>query len=124
MYSENYMKHFTTPQNAGEISEPDGLCEVAHKDEGCFDRIRMTLRVEDGKIAELKYMLRACSGTIAASSAVTSLAIGKSLADALKIGIDEVNDELGGVPERKMHSVELAVEALHEVIARYKEAGA
>ncbi len=121
MYSKQYMKHFTLPQNSGEIEDPDAVCEADHKGGGCFDRIKLTMKVEDGKIADLKYKLRACSGTIAASSAMTMVAIGKEIADAEKIGVEAVIAELDGVPDKKMHSVELAVEVLHSTIARYKE---
>jgi len=121
MYSEKYLQHFSSPQNVGEITDPDGVCEVAHTGGGCFDRIKMTLKVEGDRIVDIKYKLRACSGTIAASSAVTSLALGKTLTEAGQIGAAEILTELDGVPEKKMHSVELAVEALREVVADYRK---
>ena len=121
MYSKQYMKHFTQPQNAGEVENPDAVCEVAHTGGGCFDRIKLAMKVEDGKIADLKYKLRACSGTIAACSALTTLALGKEISEAEKIDVEMLLKELDGVPEKKMHSVELAVEALHETIAKFRE---
>lgn len=120
MYSEKYLQHFTAPQNAGEVSNPDGSAEVRHEGGGCLDRIKMTMKVEDGQVRELKYQIRACSGAIAASSAVTVLAAGMDLEEAEKIDITQALEELGGVPEKKMHSVELAVKALKEVIADYR----
>ena len=120
MYSKQYMKHFTQPQNSGEVENPDAVCEVAHTGGGCFDRIKMSMKVDNGKIVELKYMLRACSGTIAASSALTFLTVGKDISEAEQIDVEAVLKELDGVPEKKMHSVELAVEALKETIAEYK----
>jgi nitrogen fixation NifU-like protein len=120
MYSEKYLAHFTNPQNLGEVLEPDGLGEVAHEGGGCLDRVKMTMKVSDGKIAELKYKLRACSGTIAACSAVTALALGREVAEAEKIGMGELLEELGGVPEKKVHSVELAERALKATILDYR----
>ena len=120
-YSSQYMKHFTAPQNSGEVENPDAAAEVKHEGGGCLDQVRMTLKVEDGKISELKYRLRACSGTIAACSGITSIASGKTLEEAAKLGTEELLAELGGVPERKMHSVELAVKALQRTIADYNE---
>jgi len=120
MYSKQYMKHFTQPRNSGEVVNPDAVCEVAHTGGGCFDRIKMSMKVDGEKITELKYMLRACSGTIAATSALTSIAVGKDLSEAELIDIEVVLKELDGVPEKKMHSVELAVEALKETLAEYK----
>ncbi len=123
MYSEKYLRHFQNPRNVGEVGDPDGAAEVVHKGGGCFDRIRMTMKVEDGRVAELKYMVRACSGTIAASSAVTSIAVGRDLSEVESIGIDDVLKELDGIPARKMHSVKLAVKALQETIGDYVKRG-
>lgn len=120
-FSEKYLKHFTTPQNIGEILSPDGACEAAHEGGGCFDRIKMFVKVEGDVIADIKYKLRACSGTIAASSAATSLAKGKTLEEASRIDFNAVNEELGTVPERKHHSVELAVKALQETLSDYRK---
>ena len=118
-YSEKYLKHFQNPQNVGEIPDPDGAAEVRHEGGGCFDRIKMTLKIEDGKIADAKYKLRACSGTIASSSAITTLTIGKAIEQARNIAVEDVLGELGGVPEKKIHSVELAVEALQQSLQDY-----
>ena len=121
MYSRKYYQHFTSPQNSGILENPDGDVEVKHEGGGCLDRIRMTMKTDGQVVQDLKYMLRACSGAIAASSAVTSLAIGKPLDEAEKISVEDVIGELDGVPDKKMHSVELAVEALHSVIADYRK---
>ena len=120
-FSEKYMQHFTAPQNIGEVPDPDGACQVHHEGGGCFDRVQMTLKVTGDTIEDVKYRLRACSGTIAACSATTSLAKGNTLEEASKITFDLVDEELGGVPERKHHSIELAVLALNESIADYRE---
>lgn len=122
MYNDKYMKHFGEPQNIGEIPDADAFCEVKHQGGGCFDTIMLFIKVNDGRIADIKYKVRACSGTIAAGSAITTLARGKSLDEAMKIDFDIVNEELGGVPEKKYHSIELAVEAVRNTINKYKKA--
>lgn len=122
-FSEKYLKHFTAPQNIGEIIPPDGFSEAAHEGGGCFDRIKMTIKVENGILTDIRYKLRACSGTIAASSAVTFLAKGKTLDEASLIDFDAVNEELGIVPERKHHSVELAIKAFHEAVSDFQKRG-
>ena len=119
-FHDKYMQHFTMPQNIGELTDPDGACEVHHEGGGCLDKVKMSIKVENGTIADIKYKLRACSGTIAASSAATSLVKGKSLEEADKIDFDMINEELGIVPEKKHHSIELAVRALQEAVADYR----
>jgi len=119
-FSEKYLYHFTSPQNIGELPDANGIGEVLHEGGGCLDRVRMAVKVEKGIITGIKYKLRACSGTIAASSAVSTLAVGKTTEDADKIDFDLINDELGMVPERKNHSIELAVKALKSALADYR----
>ncbi len=120
-YNEKYIQHFTQPRNIGDMDNPDGSSTVHHEGGGCFDRIRMHIKVENGILSDIRYKLRACSGTIAASSAISVIAKGKTLEEALQIDFDAINDELGGVPQKKYHSIELAIEALREAIADYKE---
>ncbi len=114
-YSQKYIEHFSAPKNVGEIEQPDAVAEVEHTGGGCFDRIRVTVAVDDGKISEIRFKARACSGTIAAASAATEWAVGKSLEEAAGLGMEIVEEELGGVPEKKKHSVELAAEAVASV---------
>jgi NifU-like protein involved in Fe-S cluster formation len=80
----------------------------------------MTMRVQGDIITDLKYRLRACSGTIAASSAITTIVVGKSLPQAEAICEQDVIIELDGIPERKRHSVELVVRALQDTISNYR----
>jgi nitrogen fixation NifU-like protein len=106
------MRHFQDPQNVGEVENPVSRVEVEHEGGGCFDRLRITLSVENGVIREARFKARACSGTIAASSAVTEWAVGKTLSEAAGITADKLDELLGGVPDKKRHSVELAAEGL------------
>ncbi|RJP79927.1 MAG: iron-sulfur cluster assembly scaffold protein [Candidatus Zixiibacteriota bacterium] len=122
MYTPEYMRHFTTPQNTGEMENPDAVEDVHYKGEGCFDRIRIFARRDGDKIAKINYLLRGCSGTIAACSAMSELASGLTLDQAAAVQGEDVARALGGVPERKRHSVDLAAEALRTVASKLKDA--
>lgn len=115
-FSQKYIEHFTHPRGIGEVDPADAICQVEHSGEGCFDQIKMSIQVVDGKIADLRFRARACSGTIAACSAVTEIAVGMDVAAALEITPDDVANFLDGVPEKKRHSVEIAVEALQTAL--------
>ncbi len=117
-YSEKYMQHFASPQNVGEVANPDATAEVQHQGGGCFDRIRMTVRLNGDTIEDVQFKARACSGTLAAASAATVWAKGKTVAEARQVDADTLDAELGGVPEKKRHSVELAAEAVREVLSK------
>jgi NifU-like protein involved in Fe-S cluster formation len=120
MYTQEYMRHFEKPQNTGEMQNPDAIEDVYYKGEGCFDRIRIFARRDGEKIEKVTYLLRGCSGTIAACSAMSELAAGMKIDQAMKITGEDVARALGGVPERKRHSVDLAAEALRTVVVKLK----
>lgn len=121
MYSPEYMRHFQNPQNIGDIEDADAVEEVHFRGEGCFDRVRIFAKAEGGKITRVTYRTRGCSGTIAACSAMSEMAPGMSFEKAAVITGEDIAASLGGVPERKKHSVDLAAEALRTVAASLKD---
>lgn len=113
--SPTYLEHFQAPKNIGDADPADLRSEVEHQGGGCHDRLRVTLTMnEDGTVANAMFRARACSGTIAASSAATEWAKGKTKAQLAEISPEILIEELDGIPERKRHSVELAAQALRE----------
>jgi NifU-like protein involved in Fe-S cluster formation len=120
LYTPEYMRHFQTPQNIGDMEDAQAVEEVHFTGQGCFDRIRIFAKLADGKIGKVTYRVRGCSGTIAACSAMSELAVGLPLEQAVTVQGEEVARQLGGVPERKRHSVDLAAEALRTVAAKLK----
>jgi nitrogen fixation NifU-like protein len=115
MYTPEYMQHFQNPQNVGDMDDADATVDVHYQGEGCFDRVRIFAKLNGDKIVRVTYKTRGCSGTIAACSAMSELAPGLTLAQAAEISGEDVSRALGGVPERKRHSVDLAAEALKTV---------
>ena len=115
-FSPQYIDHFTKPRGVGECEDPDSCSEVEHKGGGCFDRIKLTLEIEDERISKTRFLARACSGTIAACSAICEKTEGMKVEDAKNISADDIAEHLGGVPEKKQHSVELAVQSLMEAL--------
>lgn len=118
MYTPEYMRHFQNPQNVGDIEDADAVEDVHFKGQGCFDRVRVFARVDGDKISRVTYRTRGCSGTIAACSAMSEMARGMDLSAASRIQGDDIARALGGVPERKKHSVDLAAEALRAVASK------
>ena len=59
MYTEKVMQHFMNPQNVGEIENPDGVGEVGNP--VCGDMMKITIRVEGGRIADVKFKTLGCN---------------------------------------------------------------
>jgi len=117
-YSEKVMEHFMNPRNVGEVENPDGVGEVGNP--VCGDVMRITIRVAEGRIQDVKFKTLGCAAAIAVSSMTTEMAKGKTLDEALEITRDMVARELGGLPPVKMHCSNLAAEALHKAIESYR----
>ena len=117
MYTEKVLEHFQNPQNMGEIENPDGVGQVGNP--VCGDVMKITIRVEDNRIADVKFKTLGCAAAIATSSITTQMAKGKTLEEALKITRGQVADSLGGLPPQKMHCSNLAARGLHKAIEDY-----
>ncbi|MCC8180395.1 MAG: Fe-S cluster assembly scaffold protein NifU [Planctomycetes bacterium] len=117
MYSEKVMDHFQNPHNAGEIAEADGVGEVGNPQ--CGDMMRITIKVKDGRLEDIKWKTLGCGAAIATSSAMTDLAIGKTIEEALALTRDNVAEALDGLPPAKMHCSNLATDGLRAAIEDY-----
>ncbi|TAN59322.1 Fe-S cluster assembly scaffold protein NifU [bacterium] len=117
-YSEKVMDHFLHPRNVGEIKDADGIGNVGNP--VCGDIMRLYIKVEDGKITDVKFKTFGCGAAISTSSMVTEMVKGKTIAEALSVTNKAVAEALGGLPAVKMHCSVLAEEALKSAIEDYR----
>lgn len=118
MYSDKVMDHFMNPRNVGEIEAPDGVGEIGNPT--CGDMMTFMIRVEDGRLADVKFKTFGCGAAIAVSSMVSEMAMGRTLDEAMEITNAQVAEELGGLPRNKMHCSNLGADALHAAIEDYR----
>jgi nitrogen fixation NifU-like protein len=119
IYSETVMEHFNNPRNVGEIEDPDGVGEVGNP--VCGDMMTFYIKVDDEeRLEDIKFKTFGCGAAIAVSSMVSEMAKGKTIEEALEITRDDVAQELGGLPEIKMHCSNLGADALRRAIDDYR----
>ncbi len=116
-YGDKVMEHFMNPRNVGELDNPDGVGQVGSVN--CGDIMRMTIRVEDNRIADINFKTFGCGAAIAVSSMVTEMARGKNLDDAVKIKGDDVAAALGGLSHETLHCSNLGTDALKAAVNDY-----
>jgi nitrogen fixation NifU-like protein len=119
VYSEKVLEHFKNPRNVGELKDADAEGSVGNP--VCGDVMTMYIKVKDDRIEDIKFKTYGCGAAIATSSMTTELAKGKTLDEAMKITRQSVADALDGLPPVKMHCSNLAADALHEAIKKYRE---
>jgi nitrogen fixation NifU-like protein len=82
IYSEKVMDHFMNPRNFGAMKAPDGLGQMSGI---CGDAIAIYVGIEDGQIARISFVTDGCGPTVACSSAITCMAKGSGIQDAMRI---------------------------------------
>ena len=74
--------------------------------------------VEDGRVVRVSFDAEGCGATRAATAAVAEMVEGSSVLEVARIGIDEVDEALGGLTPAKRHAAQLAADALHRALAQ------
>ncbi len=93
LYREQILDHSRHPRNFGEIEDADFTYEDSNP--LCGDKIRIDVRVDDGKIADIKFSGRGCAISQAAASILTEMVMGLELDDVKDISAQDMIDELG-----------------------------
>ncbi len=122
VYTPVVKDHFMNPRNIwqeGENFEADGVGEVGSL--ACGDQMQVLIKVEDDKIADLRWLTYGCASAIASTSMMSEMAIGMTLKDAYNISPDMITNALGGLPEHKFHCSVLGDKALRAAIDDYLE---
>ncbi len=117
LYNKTVMDHFMNPRNMGDLPNADGIGEVGAA--ACGDIMKMSLKVENGRITDARFKTFGCGSAIASSSMATELIKGRTIEEALHFSNQEVVDALGGLPPVKIHCSVLAEEALKAALEDY-----
>jgi len=120
-YTDKLKDHFRNPRNVLMGDEDgyayDGVGEVGN--EQCGDIMKMWIVIEDGVITDCKWKTYGCASAIGSTSVLSEMVIGRSLDDALAITPKDIQEELGGMPDAKIHCSVLGDKALRAAIYDY-----
>jgi nitrogen fixation NifU-like protein len=113
-YSETLKDHLAHPRHPGELADADAFAERTNP--VCGDRLRLSLRLRDGRIEAARFLAYGCAPTLACGSALAEMLEGMTTAEAAMLTRQEIVRALGGLPARKQHAAALAIETLRAAL--------
>ena len=113
-YSPILTDHIANPRNTGELLDANAVGETTNP--VCGDRLRLSMRVNHGRVEAVRFLAYGCPPTLACGSVLTELITGKSLSEVKDITRKDLVEAVGGLPARKQHAAALAIETLRIAI--------
>lgn len=114
MFSETVLDYFRNPRNAGELAEATATVEVSNP--VCGDILKLAARVVEGRFAEVRFLCRGCTTSIACASLLTEKICGRTIAEVQSLTPEALSKALGGLPATTFHGAQLAIEGLNTLI--------
>ena len=93
MYRENIIDHYKHPHNHGTVGNAD--IRQTENNPLCGDVVTVSLKLNEGKVKDIKFEGRGCAISQAATSMLTDDIKGKTLEDVKKISREDVVNMLG-----------------------------
>ena len=118
MYSPQLVDHFQNPRNVGDLPDADATVELENP--VCGDVIRLSLKLQNGRIAEIRFKAKGCVPAMACGSALTELVLGRTTQEARVLGRDDLTRAVGGLPQASSHAAQLALDALSSALAKVR----
>jgi nitrogen fixation NifU-like protein len=116
MYSKRLLEHFQNPRNVGELPPPARTVEVSNP--ACGDIMRLSALWAGDRVAEIRYLTRGCTASIAAGSALTELAAGKTSQELARLSAADVELALGGLSNESKHAAVLVIDAVRALLKK------
>jgi nitrogen fixation protein NifU and related proteins len=93
LYRDYILEHYKNPKNFGELPERD--LEFHDRNPLCGDEMEVQIKVENGKIADLKWHGQGCAISQAAASIASEELIGMPVDEAAELNADWMLDHMG-----------------------------
>jgi NifU-like protein involved in Fe-S cluster formation len=113
-YSTTFKDHVTNPRNAGELADANAVAEEINP--VCGDRLRLSLRISEGRVDAARFLAYGCPPTLACGSVLAEMIEGKTVEEVMSLTRKDIVNALGGLPSRKQHAAALAIATLRTAI--------
>ena len=113
-YPRAAMRHLGSPTGAGAMPDPDATGESGSA--ACGDLVRVELRVRGGRVEDARFLAFGCGAATAAASAACERLRGARLLDALRLSVDGLDADLGGLGPERVLGPRIACVAVHRAL--------
>ena len=96
MFSPQVLDHFQNPRNAGEVENATAVAEMENP--ACGDMLRLTARIVEGRIEEIRFRSKGCVASMACASQLAEMVHGKNVSEARGLRREALIERLGGLP--------------------------
>lgn len=115
-YREYILDHYRNPRNYGKLEHPDAHAEDSNP--LCGDQLAIDLLIEGDQVKEVRFQGRGCAISQAAASMLSEMIEGKSVAEVVQLGKDDVLDSLGiPISPARTKCAFLSLRVLHRSLA-------
>lgn len=114
-YSSTIIEHFRRPRNQGPLPNASSSAEVVNA--LCGDRVRVSVLLDGGTIADARFVANACAICVASASLLTERIRRAARDEAARMTEAEVLSLIGdGVPAGRTRCATLPLEALRRAL--------
>jgi SUF system FeS assembly protein, NifU family len=93
LYREQILEHYKNPHHFGELADADITQEGDNP--LCGDVITLYLKLDDGRVGDVRFRGRGCAISQASASMLTDMIVGKPVTDLKTFPTKDLLDELG-----------------------------
>jgi nitrogen fixation NifU-like protein len=116
-YSDRAIEYYENHLNVGSIESPDAHSMFTGP---CGDTMEIFLKISN-VITDAKFQAIGCAGSFASGSALCEMINGKTLMYCEKLDENDILNNLGAMPQQKVHCAQLAIFTLKKAIEGYKK---
>jgi len=111
LYREQILEHYKNPHHFGELVDADITQEGDNP--LCGDVITLYLKLDDGKVGDVRFRGRGCAISQASASMLTDMIVGKPVQDLKTFPTGDLLEELGiQISPARMKCATLSVNTL------------
>jgi nitrogen fixation protein NifU and related proteins len=120
LYSETLLDHFRHPRNYGDLDDADITYESFNP--VCGDRIRISLKLNNGLVQHARFKGDGCAISTAAASLLTEMLLGLDISAARAIPDDHLISALeSDIKPARLQCALLPLEALRAGLREFKQ---